>query len=155
MNKCDVNSFVNIPFLAVCITFGTFTLYVHNNLLPVIYALFSVGVILAHTYFYCTRCVYYGKECYIFGGLISKSLFKGRREGPKDPDDAIMASLWLMVALFPVPFLLYYEDYVLAAVFIALFWTWFLIHGLTACSNCDNLWCSMNKSEKSKAKRRS
>ncbi len=145
MDKCDLNRLVNVPGLAICITFGTFTLYVHNDLLPVIYALFSVGVIFSHTYLYCTRCVYYGKDCYIFGGLISKSFFKWRHEGPKDPDDAILASLWLLVALFPVPFLLYYEDYLLAAVFTVLFWTWFWIHGLTACSNCGNLWCGLNK----------
>jgi hypothetical protein len=148
MDKCDLNRLVNVPGLALCITFGTFTLFVHNDLLPLIYVLFSAGVIFSHTYLYCTRCVYYGKECYIFGGLISKSFFKGRREGPKDPDDALVASLWLLVAVFPVPFLLYYEDYLLAAVFTLLFWTWFWIHGLTACSNCANLWCGLNKKRK-------
>jgi hypothetical protein len=83
MNKCEINRLVNLPGLAICITFGTFTLYVHNSLLPLIYAVFSVSVIFAQ-----------GK------------------------DDDILASLWLLVALFPVPFLLYYEDYLLAAVFI-------------------------------------
>jgi hypothetical protein len=152
MNSCAVNRLVNVPGLAACVLFGTFTLYMHNNLLPYIYFLFCVGVIFAHTYLYCTRCVYYGKECYIFGGLISNRLFKGRREGPLDPDDAALASLWLLVAMFPVPFLLYYEDYILTAVFIALFWGWFFLHSRTACSSCDNLWCGLNK--KSPSRRR-
>jgi hypothetical protein len=145
MNRCDLNRLVNVPGLAICVLFGTFTLYVHNNLLPFIYFLFAIGVVFAHTYLYCTRCVYFGKECYIFGGLISKYFFDGRHEGPSDPEDALLASLWLMVAVFPVPFLLYYEDYLLAAVSISLFWGWFFLHGVTACSSCDNLWCGLNK----------
>jgi len=144
MDRCSLNRFVNVPVLALCICFGTFALYVHNNLLPYIYFIFSGGVILAHTRLYCTRCAYYGKDCYIFGGLLSKSLFKKRREGAQDPDDSIMASLWLVVAMFPVPFLLYYEDYILTGAFIVLFWAWFLMHSVTACSSCDNLWCGMN-----------
>jgi hypothetical protein len=145
MTNCDLNRLVNVPLLAICILFGTYTLYAHNNLLPFIYFLFSAGVIFAHMYLYCTRCANFGKECYIFGGLISKMFFKGRREGPRDPDDAVLASLWFLVAFFPVPFLLYYEDYLLAAVFISLFWGWFFLHSITACGSCDNLWCGLNK----------
>lgn len=139
---------VNIPGLAVCLLFGTFALYVHNNLLPFIYVIFAAGVIYSHVYLYCTRCASYGKDCYIFGGQLSKKLFPKRHEGPRDPDDAIMASLWLLVALFPVPFLLYYEDYILTAVYILMFWGWFFIHSVTACSSCDNLWCGLNNNKK-------
>lgn len=136
---------VNIAWLAFCIGFGTFTLYVHNNLLPFIYLIFAAGVIIAHTYLYCTRCVYYGKECYIFGGLVSKWFFKARHQGPMDPDDAITASLWFLVAMFPVPFLLYYQDVLLAVIYVAIFWGWFYAHGKTACQICDNKWCPLNQ----------
>lgn len=145
MNRLVVARFVNIALLAFCIGFGTFILYLHNNLLPLIYMAFAVGVIFAHTYFYCTRCVYYGKECYIFGGLLSKQFFKGRHEGPLDPDDAVTASLWFMVAMFPVPFLLYYQDLLPAAIYVIFFWGWFFAHSNTACQICDNKWCALNQ----------
>jgi hypothetical protein len=145
MDRCSVNRLVNIPVLAACILFGTFALFVHNNLLPLVYFVFSAGVIIAHVKLYCTRCAYYGKDCYIFGGLISKLFFRKRHEGPNEQEDALIASLWLLVAMFPVPFLLYYEDYALTAVFIVLFWGWFFLHSMTACSSCDNLWCGLNK----------
>jgi hypothetical protein len=138
----------NITGLAVCILFGTFTLYVHNNLLPLIYLAYSICVIIAHTYLYCTRCVYYGKDCYIFGGRISKKYFKARHNGPMDPDDAITASLWMMVALFPLPFLLYYQDIILASIYLIFFWGWFYIHKSTACTICDNKWCGLNQKHK-------
>ena len=148
MSSLVTARFVNIALLAFCIGFGTFTLYVHNNVLPYIYVVFSLGVIAAHIYLYCTRCVYFGKDCYIFGGLLSKRFFKARHEGPLDPDDAITASLWFLVAIFPVPFLLYYQDVLLTAVYIALFWGWLYAHSMTACQICDNKWCSLNQKYK-------
>lgn len=148
MKSCDLNRFINIPGLAICIVFGTVALYLHNNLLPYIYFIFAVCVIIAHVRMYCTRCAYYGKECYIFGGLIAKRFFKARHEGPVDPDDAILASAWILLAMFPVPFLLYYQDIIMAAIYILLFWGWFYAHKVTACANCDNLWCGLNKKHK-------
>jgi hypothetical protein len=148
MNSCDLNRVVNIPALAVSIVFGTVALYIHNNLLPYVYFLFAVCVIMSHVRLYCTRCAYYGRECYIFGGLLAKGLFKARHKGPLDPEDAILASAWILLALFPVPFLLYYQDVVLAAIYILLFWGWFYAHGVTACANCENIWCGLNKKHK-------
>jgi len=136
---------LNIFGMIIWILFGTFALYVHNNLLPVIYIIFAVGVVIAHSYFYCARCFYYGKTCYIYGGILSKKLFKGRHEGPMDPDDAITASLWFLVAMFPVPFLLYYQDNLLIVIYTAIFLGWFYIHNNTACPKCDNRWCRLNK----------
>lgn len=148
MNNCSLSRLLNIPWLAACILFGTFTLYVHNNLLPYIYFLLAVCVIIGHAYLYCTRCVYYGKSCYIFGGIISERLFKERHKGPVDPDDAVIASAWIVLAMFPVPFLLYYQDMLLTAAYILIFWGWFYAHSRTACSCCDNLWCGLNKKHK-------
>jgi len=148
MDRLLTARYFNVTLLALCIGFGYFALYVHNNLLPYIYVIFAAGVIFAHTYFYCTRCVYYGKECYIFGGLLAKRLFKGRREGPLDPDDSVTASLWLLIALFPVPFLLYYQDILLAVIYVALFWSLSYAHSFTACKICNNTWCALCKKHK-------
>jgi len=144
MNSLVVARLVNIVGLTICIIFGTFALYVHNNLLPYIYFAYAASVIIAHTYLYCTRCVYFGKDCYIFGGRISKMYFKARHQGPLDPDDAITASLWFILAMFPVPFLLYYQDYGLTALYVILFWGWFFAHSQTACWICANKWCKLN-----------
>lgn len=145
MSRLDSARYINAALLALSVGLGTFALYVHNNLLPYIYLIFGLGVMVAHIYLYCTRCVYYGKECYIFGGLLAKRFFKGRHEGPMDPDDALIASLWFMLAMFPVPFLLYYQDLLLAGVYVLFFWGWFLAHSRTACLICDNTWCTLNQ----------
>lgn len=138
----------NIIWLIVWICFGIFTLYVHNNLLPYIYGIFSVSVIIAHAYLYCTRCKYYGKNCYVSVGLLSRNLFKGRKIGPLDPDDSICASLWILVAMFPIPFLLYYQDWFLIVIYLAVVIGWFFQHGQTACPKCENTWCTLNPNRK-------
>jgi hypothetical protein len=145
MNSCLINRFINIPGLAICIFWGTFSLWAHNNLLYYIYLIFALCVIIAHASLYCSRCVNYGKDCYILGGLLSRQLFKKRHQGSNETDDAIMASLWILLAVFPIPFLLYYQDYLLAAVCLLLFWGWFYLHKQTACSKCENIWCGLNK----------
>jgi hypothetical protein len=76
--------------------------------------------------------------------MLSKRFFKARHEGPMDLDDAITASLWILLAVFPVPFLLYYQDIFLTAVYILIFWGWFYLHKSTACADCENTWCGMN-----------
>ena len=134
--------------MMIWILFGTFTLYIHNNLLPYVQIFFAAGVIFAHTYLYCTRCFYYGKDCYIFGGRTSKIFFKGRHEGPLDPDDAIAASLWFFLAMFPIPFLLYYQDNLLLVIYTLIFLGWFYMHNNTACPKCNNTWCRLNKKSK-------
>lgn len=144
MSKLALVCVLNVFGLALCVSFGIFTLYVHNNLLPYVYFIFAVCVIIAHSYLYCTRCFYYGKDCYIFGGRLSKMCFKARRQGPAEPDDAITASLWFLLLMFPVPFLLYYMDLMLASVYVVLFWAWFFVHNHTACRICDNSWCGLN-----------
>jgi hypothetical protein len=139
---------INLAGLALSVSFGVFTLYVHNNVLPYLYALLAVFTLVIHMRFYCTRCLYYGKDCYILGGHFSKLFYKPRHNGPADPDDAMVASLWVILALFPVPFLLYYQDIVLALVYTAFFWGWFMIHKQTACEICGNKWCGLYKNKK-------
>ncbi|MFC1766936.1 hypothetical protein ACFLZ2_00060 [Candidatus Margulisiibacteriota bacterium] len=139
---------LNIIGLIAWIGFGIFTLYVHNNLLPYIYAAFSIGVIIMHTYLYCTRCKHYGENCYISGGMLAKKLFKSRHMGPIDPDDSICASLWLLVALFPIPFLLYYQSWLLIFIYLIIVTSWFLQHSQTACPKCENDWCGLNPNKK-------
>lgn len=148
MNKLSLTCLLNVFGLALCVSFGIFTLYIHNSILPYVYFIFAVCVIIAHSYLYCTRCVYYGKDCYIFGGRFSKVFFKARRPGSVDPDDAITASLWFLLAMFPVPFLLYYMDLILAAVYVGLFCAWFYIHNNTACRICGNEWCGLCRKHK-------
>ena len=138
---------INIGWFFVWIGFGVFALYAHNDLLPFIYIAFSIGVIFAHTYLYCTRCKHYGENCYVSCGIFSRNLFKNRHMGPLDPDDSICASLWLLVALFPVPFLLYYQDWFLILVFLIIVTGWFFQHAQTACPKCGNTWCALNPSK--------
>jgi hypothetical protein len=134
---------VNMTGLGFCIIFGTFALYMHNNVLPYFYFLFAVCVIIAHTYLYCTRCVYYGRDCYISGGRIAKRYFPKKTAGPAEQDDAMVASLWLLLAMMPVPFLLYYQDLVLAILVVGFFWIWFIVHKQTACMVCETKWCGL------------
>ena len=144
MNWNLFDRIINIAGLALWIGFGTFALYLHNNLLPYIYFIFSIGVVIAHAYLYCTRCKYYGKNCYISCGLLSKKLFKNRHLGPLEPDDSICASLWFLVFIFPVPFLLYYQDWILIIIYLIISISWFIQHNKTACPKCENTWCALN-----------
>jgi len=144
MQWSSIDRIINISWFFAWVVFGIFSLYVHNNLLPYIYAAFCVGVAIAHFYLYCTRCPHYGQNCYIMGGAMSKNMFRNRKTGPLDPDDSICASLWLLVAMFPVSFLLYYQDWVLIFIYLCIVTGWFLQHSQTACPKCGNTWCALN-----------
>jgi hypothetical protein len=114
MNKPNLICLVNISLLILSVCFGTFALYVHNNLLPYIFFFFAVCVIIAP-----------------------------RRI--TELDEALVISAWVILALFPVPFLLYYQDVILMLIYVVLFWAWFIVNENTDCTKCDNEWCGIIK----------
>ncbi len=132
---------INLGWLSLSILLGAFALFIHNNLLPYLYLIFVIGASFAHLYFACTRCVYYDKDCYILGGRAAKLFFKGRREGPMDPDDSIVSTIWFLLAIFPVPFLLYYQDWLLLLIYLLPTIGWFYNRKKSVCINCGNAWC--------------
>lgn len=105
---------MNISLLTFCICFGTFALYMHNNLLPYIFFIFAICVIIVPSRI-------------------------------KKPDEMLLISAWVILALFPVPFLLYYQDAVLAVIYVALFWAWFFFNRTVDCSKCEISWCGLSK----------
>ena len=114
MNEIKLPCLLNVSLLILCVCFGTFALYVHNNLLPFIFFLFAVCVIIVP-----------------------------RRV--KGLDEVFVTSAWVVLALFPLPFLLYYQDVKLAVIYVVLFWAWFLVNAGTDCSKCTNEWCGIGK----------
>ena len=132
---------LGLGWFVAWVVFGTFALYSHNLLLPYIYIALAIANYFAHLYLACTRCVYYGKRCYILGGIVAPSFFKERAESPMDPDDAISATLWFVLGIFPVPFLLYYQDWVLLVIYSALTYGWFYYRKTMFCTKCENAWC--------------
>lgn len=132
---------ISTAWLVVWIGFGIFALYLHNLLLPYIYFVLAIAVYITHAYFACTRCFYYGKMCYILGGLISPRLFKARRQGPLDPDDAVVGTIWMILGAFPLPFLIYYQDWLLTFVYLSLTVGWFYYRKRIVCVKCKNAWC--------------
>ena len=142
-NKTTATLFTS--WLIIWVIFGTFSLYSHNILLPYIFFFFAIAVYISHLYLACTRCFYFGKLCYIFGGIASHKIFKPRAQGPQDPDDSAVEALWLILGVFPVPFLLYYQDWLLLAVYAVLTYGWFYFRKRNICAKCENAWCPGKK----------
>jgi uncharacterized membrane protein YoaK (UPF0700 family) len=117
MSKDSSFCTANISLLSLSVLFGTYALYIHNNLLPYIYFIFAI-------------CVIIGSKRY------------GKLDG------SLLVALWILLALFPLPFLLYYQDLLVAAAYIVIFWFWFVINSGTDCEKCDSEWCSIGSSKK-------
>ncbi len=114
MNKSNLFCLINVSLLILSVCFGTFALYVHNNLLPYIYFLFAVFVIIA------------------------PRRIKGMSE-------TLIISSWVLLALLPVPFLLYYQDIILVVIYVVLFWAWLIVNQNTDCTKCGSEWCGIGK----------
>jgi hypothetical protein len=110
VSKTNASCLLNSIFLGSAIVFATFSLYVHNNLLPYIYFIFSVYVIIAH-------------------------------KGYVKVDEELLAVGWLLMALLPIPFLLYYQDVLLAVMNIILFLGLFIARKNYDCGKNKNEWC--------------
>jgi hypothetical protein len=132
---------LGIGWFALWVLFGAFTLYAHNLVLPYLYLASAMATYYSHLYLACTRCVYYGKRCYLLGGIASPHFFKEREESPMDPDDSLSATAWFILGIFPVPFLLYYQDWVLLIIYSALTYGWFYYRKNIFCNKCENVWC--------------
>ncbi len=132
---------ISMLWLIVWIGFGVFALYSYNTLLPYIFFASAVGIYIAHAYLACTRCFYFDKMCYILGGFFSSRFFKARREGPLDPDDAIVGAIWLILGVFPVPFLVYYQDWLFTLIYCILAGSWFYFRKRIVYAKCKNQWC--------------
>ncbi len=120
---------------------GVFALYVHNLVLPYIFLGYAAATYFSHLYIACTRCHYFGKTCYLMGGLVSPKFFKARKQGPLDPDDSISGALWFILGVFPIPFLLYYQDWLLLVGYSVLTYGWCVYRKKKICSKCNNEWC--------------
>ena len=137
----DKEIILGLGWLVVWVFLGFFSLYSHNLLLQYIYLIFALGNFASHLYLACTRCAYFGKRCYILGGRLAPSFFKQRAESPLDPDDAISSTMWFILGIFPVPFLLYYQDWILLLLYSALTYGWFYYRKAMFCTKCGNGWC--------------
>jgi len=125
----------------IWVSVGFYSLYVHNLVLPYIFLATAIGTYASHMYLACTRCSYFGKTCYLAGGLVAPKFFKPRHQGPLDPDDSISATAWFILGVFPVPFLLYYQDWILLAAYSAITYGWYWHRKRAICKKCRNEWC--------------
>lgn len=149
MTNDDFSCKVNLAGISISLFLGAFSLYLHNSILPVLYIVFAFCVIIAHAKFFCTKCVYYGKDCYIHGAKLAKRYFERSGPGSAD-DDAMVLSLWLLLAMLPVPFLLYYQDFIMSGIYLSSAFFAFYVHNNTACTVCDNTRCGLNPRSKFK-----
>ena len=133
--------YLGLGWFLVWVLFGTFSLFAHNLVLPYVFFVCAFITYAAHLYISCTRCCYFGKSCYLLGGSIAPSFFKERKPGPMDPDDAVSQAMWAALGIFPAPFLLYYQDWFLLALYSALTIGWFYYRKAFFCAKCESGWC--------------
>jgi hypothetical protein len=95
-----------------------------------VFALYVHNNLLHYIYLALALCVIIAPKRY------------GKLDGP------LLVSAWAILALFPLPFLLYYQDYLIAVIYIVTFWLWFVINSSSDCSNCKSSWCSIDMSKK-------
>jgi|GEM_PF-2084775 len=136
---------LSLAWLLLWIALGVFGLYAHNLVLPYIFLMYSALNCFAHLYLSCTRCSFFGRPCCLMGGMLSERFFKARHRGPMDPDDSISEALWLIQGVFPIPFLLYYQDWLMFAAYSALAYGWFYYRKKFICRKCGNEWCVKKK----------
>jgi hypothetical protein len=141
-NKEAALSFV---WFVLWVGIGTFALFAHNLILPYLFLGYAAGTYLSHMYLACTRCYYFGKACYLMGGLLAPKLYRMRKEGPLDPDDSISSTLWFFLGVFPIPFLLYCQDWPFLAAYTVLTYGWFFYRRKLICRKCKNDWCPGKK----------
>ena len=143
--KVNKETAIGLGWFLLWILIGSVSLWLHNLVLPYIYVAFAAAIYFAHLYLSCTRCCYFGKECYLLGGILSPKFFKERAETPLDPDDSISSALWFSLGVFPVPFLLYYQDFIWAIIYSAAAYGWFYWRKNYICKKCESGWCPEKK----------
>lgn len=137
----DQEAYLTFGWFLLWVLLGTFSLYVHNLLLPYIYFIYAVTVYVGHLYFNCTRCPYLGKKCYLLGGVAAPFLFKEREEKPLEPDDSLSAALWFILGIFPALFLIYYQDWIFLAAYGVITYGWFAYKKHIMAKKCGDAWC--------------
>jgi hypothetical protein len=95
-----------------------------------VFALYLHNNLLHYIYFLLVLCVIIAPKRY------------GKLDGP------LLVSAWAIMALFPLPFLLYYQDYLISVIYTVTFWLWFVINSDTDCTQCKNEWCGIGLSKK-------
>lgn len=134
-----INSF--LQFFTIFL--GVFALYLHNSILPWIYLGIIIVIFIADLYFCCTRCEKYGKFCHALGGLLASKLFRQRENKPMKFDDEFYMLSILFLILFPLPFLLYYQDWLLITIYVISATLMFWYRRKTICKKCKSEWCCL------------
>jgi hypothetical protein len=126
---------------------GTALLAASNLVVGIVYLGLGIVQYVHCRYLACTRCYYYGKNCYMLGGDCAKLLFKQREQGARMPDDAIIGLWWAVITIFPIPFFVYWRSWVFLAVYLVISLGWHLSHHFIACRRCHNTNCPLNAAQ--------
>ena len=123
-----------LPFLIGLYTIGTSSL-----LWAVIYIIVFLVATLAFTYFFCTKCPYYGCYCYFLTGKLASLIFSPRHGKYTFLDTVMLVISFTAIYAFPqywlweFPFLLILFWLLIIMAFAYLF--------IKMCSTCKNLNC--------------
>jgi len=137
----DREAYFSFAWFICWVMIGTFSLWAHNLVLPYMYIMYAMAVYLGQLYFCCTRCAYFGKKCYLLGGIAAPTIFAEREKKPIEPDDSLSAAFWFILGIFPALFLLYYQDWILFVVYSALAYGWFAYKKYDVGKKCGDNWC--------------
>ncbi|MBU0687785.1 MAG: hypothetical protein KKB81_08105 [Candidatus Margulisbacteria bacterium] len=134
---------INSSLLILTLAIGFFALYLHNDLLPYLYLVLAAAIYVSNSYFCCTRCEKYGKVCYTCAGLFAKKFFRRRENKAVKFDDEFYVVSMLVLILAPLPFLLYYQDWLFIILYVVVATVLFWYKHQTVCKDCGNSWCML------------
>lgn len=134
--------------LILWILIGTFLLLQINRILSLFYIALWFITYITNRYLVCTKCCYYGKKCYMFGGKCSYLLYKKRGGNYTFFETGVVVVGWFLLTLFPLPFLLIYKLWSWLIIYLIVAVGWQVLHKKNVCDKCLNVKCSMNPRHK-------
>jgi hypothetical protein len=147
---------LNFPLLTLYLAIGFIGMFLENQIASFIYLLFIIfPFYLANRYVVCSKCYYYDKRCYMFGGKCSKALFKKREGNYTKLENAYVGIMWMLSIIIPIYWLaipIYRSPSLmnigLLVAFLICSIGWQIVHLNSCCTRCKNFKCSMNRAKK-------
>jgi hypothetical protein len=136
--------FIYTTWLLAWFLIGVTGVGFYNSIAGLSYLVLGPSAYLFYLYLTCTKCPYYGKQCYMGGGQCAKKIFKPREGDYTLLEDLIVPALWIGVSAYPVIFLLYYKSWLTLLAFLVTTLGWQVFHKRNVCSKCLNVKCGLN-----------
>ena len=133
-----------LSLVAAWLVTGLWVISTYSVLHTILYGIVFMATNFITPYAFCRRCYYYGKKCYLLGGLLVPRLFD-KVEEPVPPLGMAMETIHIFIKMgYPLYFIFMHNNLIQFIIFLIAPVTMGVLIYRHSCPHCKQTSCRLN-----------